>query len=62
MAMAKRATEREYREALAAIEDRLNEGDRQALTAHAWAPGHDLSDEQLAEAEGNRPRQASRPA
>ena len=43
---------RQYREALVAIEDWLNDGDRAALAAHAWAPGHDLSVDELAHAAG----------
>ncbi len=52
--MARRAqpTVRRYREALAAIYAQLNEADRRALTAHAWASGHDLSVEELARAAG----------
>jgi hypothetical protein len=43
---------RQYREALVAIEARLNDDDRRALAAHAAAPDHDLSDEDLGEAAG----------
>ena len=52
MAKGRQPTVRQYREALVALDERLNDGDRRALTAHAWAPGHDLSDEDLSAAAG----------
>lgn len=52
MAREAKPTVYRYRETLAAIDANLNEGDRRALAAHAWAPGHDLSVDDLARAAG----------